>query len=302
MMKKAMILMTVLALSLTAGAQTTTKSKDLVAFDNIEISSDFEVTYHQADFYRVDWTFDTILNDVITVHVSGNTLHVSMNKKGMSSELKKTYKGRNAPKPILKVSIYAPYFSNLTLSGNAVFDAMGNRISTGIFQLTLTDKARVSNLSVEADRATISMDKDGKANLTVNAGRIDIQASKSAALDLIQNSGALNISTSGSASVTVSGQTEDIVTVCQNSSKISVSGNADTLRHDGKGSCEVDMLNVPLISAETTMANSSKLYLSVTDSLKVDLKGGCSVYFSGDPVISVVNIASSTLMRYSGKK
>ena len=301
MLRKALILTAALLLSVATWAQTTTKSNDVVAFDNIEISSDFEVTFHQAEFYRVDWTFDTILNDVVGVYVSGNTLHISFNKKGMSSELKKTYKGRNAPKPILKASIYAPSFSHLTLSENAVFDAMGNKIKTGVFQLTVTDKARLSNLSVEADRATLNLDKDASANLTVNAGKLDIQAGKSSKLDLLQNTGALNVSASGSAAVTVSGQTGDIVTATQNSAKVSISGTGDTLRHDGKNGSEVDLLNVPLKSAEVVM-NGSKLYLSVSDVLKVDLKGGGSVFFSGDPKFNVVGIQSSTLARYSGKK
>ena len=302
MLKKIITAMMALALATAALAQTTTKSKDVVAFENIEINSDFEVVFHQAEFYRVDWTFDTILADVVGVHVSGNTLHVSLNKKGMSSELKKTYRGRNAPKPVLKVSIYAPSFSHLTLSENAVFDAMGNRIKTGIFELSATDKARVSNLSVEADRASVVLDKDAKVNLTVKAGKIDVQAGKSSSLDMLQNSGALNISTSGSASVTISGQTEDIVSAMQNASRLSVSGSAVTVRHDGKGSSEADLLNLPLSNAEVKMSYSSKLYLSVSDGLKVDLKGGCSVIYNGNPDITVVNILASTLAHYTGKK
>lgn len=302
MLKRILILTAALAMAFAAAAQTTTKSEDLVAFDSIEISNDFEVTFHQADFYRVDWTYDTILNDVVGVSVSGKTLHISLNKKGMSSELKKTYRGRNAPKPILKATVYAPSFSNLTLSENAVFNAADNRIETDVFQLSVTDKAQVSRLSVGADRAVITTDKDGKAALTLAAGQIDIRTARSSALDLKQTSGTLNISAANTSVVTVSGDTEAMATTTQNSSKVTVSGTASTLRHDGKGSSEVDVLNAPVQSAEVTMANSGKLYLSVSDTLRVDLKGGSSVYFSGEPQISVVNIVSSTLTRYTGKK
>lgn len=302
MLKRILILTAALAMAFAAAAQTTTKSEDLVAFDSIEISNDFEVTFHQADFYRVDWTYDTILNDVVGVSVSGKTLHISLNKKGMSSELKKTYRGRNAPKPILKATVYAPSFSNLTLSENAVFNAADNRIETDVFQLSVTDKAQVSRLSVGADRAVITMDKDGKAALTLAAGQIDIRTARSSALDLKQTSGTLNISAANTSVVTVSGDTEAMATTTQNSSKVTVSGTASTLRHDGKGSSEVDVLNAPVQSAEVTMANSGKLYLSVSETLRVDLKGGSSVYFSGEPQISVVNIVSSTLTRYTGKK
>lgn len=302
MLKRILILTAAMAMAFAAAAQTTTKSEDLVAFDSIEISNDFEVTFHQADFYRVDWTYDTILNDVVGVSVSGKTLHISLNKKGMSSELKKTYRGRNAPKPILKATVYAPSFSNLTLSENAVFNAADNRIETDVFQLSVTDKAQVSRLSVGADRAVITMDKDGKAALTLAAGQIDIRTARSSALDLKQTSGTLNISAANTSVVTVSGDTEAMATTTQNSSKVTVSGTASTLRHDGKGSSEVDVLNAPVQSAEVTMANSGKLYLSVSDTLRVDLKGGSSVYFSGEPQISVVNIVSSTLTRYTGKK
>ena len=302
MLNKTFALLAALVLSSAAWAQTTTKSNDFVSFDNIEVNNDFEVTFHKADFYRVDWTFDTILSDVVGVHVSGRTLHISLNKKGMSSELKKTYKGRNAPKPILKVTVYAPHFSGLTLSENAVFEAAGNRISTGTFQMTLSDKARVNNLVVDADRATIDLEKGGNASLTVNAGQVTVKTDKSSSLNLLQTSESLSVSTAGSSSVTVSGQTESLITSCQNSSKISVSGKAQSVLHNGKGSSETDLLNLPLKTADVTMANSSKLFLSVSESLRVDLKGGSTVTFSGEPRIDVVNIVSSSLLRYTGKK
>lgn len=301
MMKKMITLLTVMALSLTALAQTTTKSNDLVAFENIEINNDFEVIFHQADFYRVDWTIDTILKDVVSVYVSGKTLYVNFNKKGMSSELKKAYKGRNAPTPILKVSIYAPSFNTLTMTENAVFDAMGNKMTTGVFTLNLSDKARVSNFTVEANQATLVLEKDSQAALTLDARKIDIKASKSAVLDLMQTSEGMNITASGSAAVTISGRSEKITTSTQNSSKVAISGTAESLKHDGKGNSEVDMVNVPLKRAEVTM-NSGKINLSVSDQMNIDLKGGASVYYNGSPSFDTINIVSSTLTRYTGKK
>ena len=50
------------------------------------------------------------------------------------------------------------------------------------------------------------------------------------------------------------------------------------------------------------MANASKIYVNVYDTLKVDLKGNSSVIFDGKPQIEVVNIISSTLMHYTGSK
>ena len=80
-----------------------------------------------------------------------------------------------------------------------------------------------------------------------------------------------------------------------------MTGSAESLRHEGRNSAEVDVVNVPVKTADVVMSGG-KLYVNASDKLKVDLKGGASVQFNGSPEIDVVNIQSSSLMHYTGTK
>ena len=292
----------VLALNVFAqSGKTTTKTNDFVSFDRIEVSNDFEVTFRTSDNYQVAWTTDTILSDLISVFVTGKTLYISFNQKGMSSELKKTYKGRNAPKPVFKVTVYAPSVSEITLADNVVFDGQGSTVESEQFTLSVGGKAKLSNLTVHAHAASVAAAKDGKITMTLNADEIGLKAEKSAEVNLLQDSDKLAVDASGSASVTLSGATLELSTVCQNSAKVSMTGSAESLRHEGRNSAEVDVVNVPVKTADVVMSGG-KLYVNASDKLKVDLKGGASVQFNGSPEIDVVNIQSSSLMHYTGTK
>lgn len=290
------------ALVAQAQSQTTTKTNDFVSFDNIEVSDDFEVTYQVSDAYKVVWTYDTVLSDLISVYVTGQTLYVDFNRKGMSSELKKTYTGRKAPKPVLKATVYAPFFSGLTLNDNAVFNGNGGHIDPARFTLVMTGKTKLSDLIVDADVCSVTAGKDANATLTVNAEEISIKTEKSALVNMVLQSDRLNIDASGSSAISLTGDTGDIVSTSQNSAKVSMNGSAETIRHDGKGTSELDLISAPLQTADLVMANASKIYVNVYDTLKVDLKGNSSVIFDGKPQIEVVNIISSTLMHYTGSK
>lgn len=300
-MKKMFAALAAVSLCLAAGAQTTTKTNDFVSFDRIEVASDFEVTFNVSDTYKVNWTYDTILADLVSVFVTGKTLYIDFNKKGMSSELKKTYKGRNAPKMVLKVAVYAPYFSELTLSDNASFEGLGNRFETESFSVSATGKSKVANLIVAARKASVEAVKEGQVNLTLEAPEVSVKTDNKAVVDLVQSSESLSVNAAGSSSVTLTGNTTDLLTASQNSAKVLMTGTAETLRHDGRGSSEVDLIGVPLKTADVVMSNG-KLYVNATDELKVDLKSGANVSFSGDPKIGVVNISSSSLMHYTGVK
>ncbi|MBR1406195.1 MAG: DUF2807 domain-containing protein [Bacteroidales bacterium] len=289
------------SLALAAEAQTTTKTNDFVSFDRIEVASDFEVTFNVSDTYKVNWTYDTILADLVSVFVTGKTLYIDFNKKGMSSELKKTYKGRNAPKMVLKVAVYAPYFSELSLTDNATFEGLGNRFETDAFTVSVSGKAKVANLSVAARKASVEALKDGKVTLTLDAAEVDVRTDNKAAVELVQSSDQLSVTAAGSSNVSLTGNTTDLATNTQNSAKVQMTGTAESLRHEGRGSSEVDLIAAPVKAAEVIMSGS-KLYVNVSDELKVDLKSGANVSFSGDPKIGVVNISSSSLMHYTGAK
>lgn len=302
-MKKILSILTVLALAIAVRAQEiTTRTNDFVTFDRIEASGDFEILYYVSDRYRVDWTHDTVLGSLVEVNVKDGTLYLSFNEKGMSSELKKTYKGRNARRPLLRATVYAPRLSGVTLTDNAVFNGTGETVETGTFRIDLSGKAQFKNVKLHAEKVSLQATRDARADLQATASQIDVTTDKSASVSLSQESDELTLSTAGASSVTVSGKTTDLVTSTQNSSKITLSGTVDSVRHDGKGSSEVDLLGAPMTAAEAVMSGPCKLYLSVSTLLKVDLKSGSAVYFTGDPRLDVVDIASSSLLHYDGKK
>ena len=119
------VLIGTIAFSLAAFAQTESQHLEFEGFDAVVIEDEFDVTFRESRNYMVDYTVDAALenNRLVEIYARGNTLYISLNRKGMSSDLKKQYRGRNAGKAVLKAVIYAPSISSLTVRGKAVFDA-----------------------------------------------------------------------------------------------------------------------------------------------------------------------------------
>lgn len=279
-----------------ANAKTVTKTTDFSDFTAVNASYDFDISLRSGGSHRVDYTVDDILQDYVEVYVKNKTLYVSFNKKAMTKEVKKYYKGKDAPTPVLKVIIYAPYLEEIQLSENVSLDAAGTVFNFNNFSLIAKDKSKVTNLNVNSNNK-LSVEATNDADVTVDytANEVNVKATKSAVLNIDQTSKTLNIVADGSSTMNMSGDAETINVDNAGKAKLNfVSGTAQRLYTAGKGSSEIDALGYTLNEAYLVMKDS-KISVSPNNILKLDLKSGAEVQYAGDPALVIVGIEKSTL-------
>ena len=269
-------------------------------FSSIVANNAFQITYRNADYYRVEWSADELVMDYVEVNVRANTLNIGFNEKSLPKELKKTFKGRNAPKLVLRVTIYAPKFSSLALSEDASFDATGTTFNTDNFNLEMTGESHCTNLSIGAEKARVEMSKSATAILDFGADNIEIKTDDKAILNLKQDSDKIFVESAGSSSIKVSGDSKEVSVQGAGSSKINMDGNAMNLSLSNSKNCEFDGTLLKVNTA-TLVMNSSTATVNAADKISLNIKGGAKVYFLEDPTIEVVDIISSSLSHYNSQ-
>lgn len=301
--------------SIYASAQTA-----LSEFDTIDVENDFEVTLVKGS-YAIALTVDSALDPYVRAYVKGKTLYIGVDEKAVPKDVKKMYKGKNAPEKILRAVVYAPQLNEISLKDNSTMIGT-EEFATDRFSLFVGDKAILKSLNIYSTQATITMKKNASAIIALrSSGDVQIEAGNNSNLQINGlECKDLKISTSNSAQITASGNTHNIAVVsdgssvtsvttntekvyitASGSSKVNVTGTASLLSVKGSRSCVVNTINLPVNEAECEM-NNGTLNLSVAKKLSVNLSSGGEVYFSGQPEIILKDkIVKSTLAPYQSK-
>lgn len=301
--------------SIYASAQTA-----LSEFDTIDVENDFEVTLVKGS-YAIALTVDSALDPYVRAYVKGKTLYIGVDEKAVPKDVKKMYKGKNAPEKILRAVVYAPQLNEISLKDNSTMIGT-EEFATDRFSLFVGDKAILKSLNIYSTQATITMKKNASAIIALrSSGDVQIEAGNNSNLQINGlECKDLKISTSNSAQITTSGNTHNVAVVsdgssvtsvttntekvyitASGSSKVNVTGTASLLSVKGSRSCVVNTINLPVNEAECEM-NNGTLNLSVAKKLSVNLSSGGEVYFSGQPEIILKDkIVKSTLAPYQSK-
>lgn len=292
------VLIGICAYAIAAQAQTITKSQEYSAFSTIEVGDTFNVSFKPSETgnYMAEWTVDTALENYVVVYVKNKTLYVDLDEREMNKnkEVRALYKGRNAPKPVLNVTIKVPTFQSLKLSENAVVDAMGTNFENNDFSLEVSGNAKVNNLTVNAKDAKVKVSKNGAVTMNLNANDLEISLENSANLNLNQDSRNLKIKAEDSATLTLTGGSNAVVMETKNSAKLNLSGSASSIDLTSQDRSEVDATRFPVKDVTLKMKNSSKFMASVNANLSLDMDGA-TFEFSGNPDIKIVNLNKATV-------
>lgn len=282
-----------------AKGQTVSKTADFSSFNSIEASEDLEITLKHASASRVVCTVDEGLEDYLETYVKNKTLYLTFNKKALTKELKKKYKGKNAPKPILKVTVQVPSIEVIRLTDNVVLDASGQDFSFSDFSISAVGKSRVNNLKIKSGKViNLQVSGNARVNADVTCENLLVNINKSGMLDLNQHATKLNFVTDDSALANISGNAGKVSIENSGRSKLNfLSGKANSLTTSSSGSSEVNALDFPVTTASLVM-NGSSIHLKAEKSLKLELDGEAVVEFAGKPVLDVVSILDSSLYPY----
>ncbi len=278
-------------------SQTRSIEHRLTAFDAVAISGAFEASITYDEDYAAKITVDDQLEPYVVCYVKGRTLYVEVDDKSIPKEVKKLFRGRNSVDPTFKVQIYSPKVSSITLDDSAVLIS-SRTIEVEDFNLTLSGSSSAEGLAVTAKKARIEANKKSCLNMSIKAEEIEFLSDGSAKVHLDHTSSTLNATTAGTSDVAISGECSGNVTMTVgNSSKVQISGEAAYLEVNGKGtSAKLDAAQLPVPKARISCSGISVI-VNADKELELEIAKGASVTYSGDPVIKVVSIESSSVLR-----
>ena len=300
-------------------AQLTDKDIMVSEFNAVNVSDDFDVTVSRGT-YGVRLTVDKELAPYVEVYVRSKVLYISYDEKAVPKELRKVYRGKGGLTPTFRVVAYTPELQAVTLSDNAILTGV-EEFAANEFELTMAGKSQVRNLRLTASSARISMKKNAVVNMNLKTDRgVEVSTDNNANLKLTFTgrelalaadgssvvvadgpTRSLNLATSGSSQVSVASDTEDVEITAEGSSKLTLTGKALEMKVRGSRSAFVDAFAMPVETVDASLTNSSSVTVTVSKQVNVNLIGGSSLYYSGNPVFQIEKIVKSTLAPYGTK-
>lgn len=285
-------------ISFNASAQTVSGEQDYSSgFSGIEVSDYFNAKVKVADYYGVEWTVEEDLKNHMHVYVRGDVLVATVDRKSLDSETKKKYSGKKAANALLSVTIYAPTISTVTATDNAVVDLTDINIKTDNLVVTLDDNAKINGLTAETSALTISASKKSIVeNSNIKADNLSINTMNSAVVRVNQTSKNVSLQVNGTSDLYVIGNSETTEVSALNSSKLRLEGSTITLNLTASGK-EIHAENFSVNDAIVYGSNACKAYINVSETLSLELKGGCLISYGGSPAVDIVNIQNSSVSR-----
>lgn len=147
---------------------------DYAAFDAISATDYFEIAIVPSDDYSVKITTDYQIEDYILAYVKDGVLTLTIDEKGMPSDIKKEFKARSSAfVPVAQVCL--PNLKSLTISGNSVLNCE-RTIAADSLSINLGKTAIIKKATVEADNLSLNMTHKSQAYMTADAMTVDLKA------------------------------------------------------------------------------------------------------------------------------
>lgn len=227
-------------------------------FHSLSASSRYEVTLQEGPC-GVKVNADEALFPYLQVYVRGGVLYLEADDKSIPSDVRKLYRGKNAPTPVVRAIVTMPATGTISLHQNAILSSHGDIVSDTL-KLCLEDKATVRDLKLSVRNAEISMARNSQADFHFTGA-------------------VLRLNLTGNARCKVGGESESFSFQADRNAKLSA----------------LEM-KAPRVKAD--MKGSSEACVHAEEFLFVNLTGGSALYYTGIPAISVDQILKSTFAPY----
>lgn len=304
MKKIIMSLISALALMMVANAQKpVVHILEYESFNNVKVSDDFIVKLVSADKYMVRTTVDGRIESYVKAYVQNGTLYISLDRKSFPSDLKKALRVKGAPAPILEVEISFPSLESMEMGGNSILHR-SDVLYTESFKLTVNDKARVDKIYVDCNTAEVILSKNAYADVETRASEMLYVIASNSSKAVVKQAGKnLKIDAAGSSEVSAIAEVDHINVLTSSMSSVILSpGTADSMTVSAVGSSKIDAEAVSVSKASMSQSGTSRCYVNVSDTLKVNLTGNSLLSFKEKPYIDVERIVSSTLIKADDPK
>lgn len=277
------------------------KQRDLTpgSFTGIEVNDNFIVTLSRGKSFSVTLNVDDALDDYVTCHVRNQVLILALDEKKIPKDIKANYKGRNGFSPVLNAYVTVPdYIQNVTVADKASFSDFGEVVGGVNVAVKVSDQASIKHMVIkESQNVTITAENRSSAVITVEAGALTLEQGGSASVDLTQTTTDCAFNVSGSGDLVVRGDCGNLQFVAKGGVKTILNGSALTTSYTCSGSTNTNASNLRCEEASVTMNGLCSLSEAAASKLSINISGGSSLTYAGEPVITIENIKSSSVAR-----
>jgi len=273
------------------------------SFTNVKVSDNFIVKLVSSDKYMVRTTIDGRLENYVKAYVLNGTLYITLERKSFPSDLKKALRVKGAPAPVMEVEISFPSIEALELEGNAILHR-SDVLYSDTFKLMVNDKARVDKIYLDCNTAEVILAKNAYADVESRAAELLYVITSNASKAVVKQAGKeIKIDAAGTSNVTAIAEVDHINILSSSMASVALSpGMADSMTVSAIGSSKIDAEALSVSKASMVQSGTSKCYVNVKDTLKVNLSGNTLLTFKEKPYIDVDRIVGSTLIKADDPK
>ncbi len=298
-MKKLIICLLFGALLLSTGARAVTRqySRPLAPFTGVEVSGQFSVSLVRGADYRALLSVEEAYIDYVICEIKGYTLKISLDERKVPTEVKRQFRGKGTPDPVFSAVIYVPdLLQSVELSDKAVLKDTEDLFDKSRVTFKLSGSSSAKSMKVSSLNVDITLENKASGEFDLTCRDSKVQMSNSSQLRLVeQESETSTYVLHGSSKLTARCNTGLLGVYTKSNCVGVISGSGNRAEFDINGTSEVDASAFEVPDAVVKMSSVSKLTEAAYKTLRVNLNGGCTLYFLNDPSVTIENIRSATM-------
>ena len=276
--------------------------QNLSAFNGITLGGDFTLEIRYGAQYSAKVTTEEMLADYVQVSVSSGKLEVTVDERKIPAEVKRLFRGKNAPTYRLVVTM-PEGLRTLSLVDKAVLLSAEDRIvSPDGLDISMKENARIANFKFAADLVSIKMERKAEATLDVTCDSLTVDMSGSTSLTLDQQAGKVGYSLAFNANLVASGEASSLSISSKGTSKAILNGKAPIASFKVTNASNVNAVNLEVEEARVEMSGLCTLTEAATNDLFVNISSGSNLVFKNEPLIHLLNVKSASITPYDKKR
>ena len=279
-------------------AQVAQYSLDLQPFSNVDVSGPFKASIVRGTQYRVLISVSEPYQPYVKCSTEGSSLTVSLDEIRVPLEVRRIFRGKGTPDPVFSVIIYSPdLLQSVTLSDKAVLQDTEDIFDKARVTFTLSGNASVKSLTLSSLVFRLDMKGKSSADFKVSCRETKVEMANSSSLVIDEQSEDSFYTISGSSKSKVRSETKRLTLSAKGNASMTIAGSGDGATFELASTSEVDASGFNVSDADVRMTSVSRLSVSAANVLRVNLNGGSTLLFAGDPAVSIDNIRSATMSR-----
>jgi len=281
-------------------AQVTQYSIDVQPFSVVDISGPFEVSMVRGTQPRVLLSVTEEFKPYVECSTNGGTLNLSLDERGVPMEVRRLFRGKGTPNPVFTAVIYVPdLVQAVNLDDKVVLKDTEDLFDKARISFSLEGNSCVKSLKLSSLVFKLEMRGKSAADFTVSCRESIVDLANSCSLTMNEVSEDSFYTLAGSSKSNVKCETQRLTLSAKANSSMTLSGTGDGATFELSSTSEVDASRFGVTDADVRMSSVSRLSVNVVNVLRVNLNGGSTLLFAGDPAVSIDNIRSATMSRLS---